>query len=393
MINPYFAPTKLELEMVLQYKAIAKEDYALIRLTNTMLKKSIIDASEAIRYIVENKHVIDYEELVQGQKRIGKALLFLTNDIIETPVSYYRPKTKLGDPRFWVYGLSKHVKESQLIYFTVLNRTLIVIPVSDNENQFSIFSKYIIDNSGEQEILRLLNEKLKIIKEVKWIPSVSPFKDNPKDVGDSLEAFLGIKVNNLTTPDFMGKIEIKSKRFQANSLNSLFGKVPDWEISNYKSVLGIVERFGYIKTEKGSMKRLYNNIYSKPNTQGLYMDPMDEKSQLWQKFNQNNVQENVCAWWYSTIRKSLETKHPTTLWVDAEVDKIDNHFHFKYVGFELSSRPIFSEFLRLIRENIIIYDWKSRINLNGTSVRNHGPGFRIIPKHKELLFGSLLQIT
>jgi len=392
-MNSYFIPTELELEMVLKYKAIAKEDYALIRITSTMLKKSIIDASEAIRYIVENKRVIDYEELIQGQKIIGKAILFLANDIIETPVSYYRPKTKLGDPRFWVYGLTKHVKEGQLLYFTVLKRSLIVIPVTDSENQLSIYSKYITDNSGEQEILRLLKEKLEIIQKVKWIQSVSPYKDNPKDVGDSLEAFLGIRVNNLTTPDFMGQIEIKSKRFQANSLNSLFGKVPDWEISNYKSVLEIVKHFGYIKAEKGLMKRLYNNIYSKPNTQGLYMDPIDEKSQLWQKFDRNNVQEDVCAWWYSTIRESLETKHPTTLWVDAEVSKIDEKFHFKYMSFELSNRPIFSEFLRLIRKDIIIYDWKSRINPNGTSVRNHGPGFRITPKHKDLLFSSLLKIT
>ncbi len=270
---------------------------------------------------------------------------------------------------------------------------MIVLPIIYSDNQLSNFKSFVLNHSGEKEILKLLKEKLKIIQQAEWIPSVSLFEDNPKDVGDSLEAFLGIKVNNLPTPDFMGQIEIKSKRLQAKTLDSLFGKVPDWEISNYKSVLEIVKQFGYIKPDKGPMKRLYNDITSYPNNQGLYMDPSDKKSQLWQKFNRDGLQENVCAWWYSTVRNTLEVKHPSTLWVNAEVARLDGKYHFKYISFELTNRPIFSEFLRLIRENIIIYDWKSRINLNGTSVRNHGPGFRIIPKHKELLFGSLLQIT
>ena len=138
------------------------------------------------------------------------------------------------------------------------------------------------------------------------------------------------------------------------------------------------------------MKKLYNDIYSTPNSQGLYLFPDDEDEKLLQNFMQNNLEEEVCAWRYSTIRKSLLEKHPATLWVKAKVDKIDNKFHFKYIEFELSNRPNFSEFIRLIRFDKIIYDWKAKIKLNGTSVRNHGPGFRIKPKDKNLLFNSLI---
>ncbi len=101
-MNTYFLPTVDEREMVLKFNALVKEDYALIRLTSTMLKKSIIDASEAVRYIIEKKHVIDYEELIQGQKKIGQGIIFLENTTIETKVSYYKPKQEIQDFGFMI---------------------------------------------------------------------------------------------------------------------------------------------------------------------------------------------------------------------------------------------------------------------------------------------------
>ena len=390
-MNTYFLPNEAESDYLSKIADSFDEEYTYIRLTQTMLDKSIIDASEGIRYLLKKGGIADYTALNQGDKVFGKALIFYGAEIIEKKVSFYRPKTKSGDPRFWVYGLSKYAALGNLVYFTILNNTLIVIPFSKMEGQINSFTKFAKKYSGETTILELLKQKLSGIKEKGWIESVSPYVDNPKDVGDSLEAALGIKVNNLNTPDFMGKIELKAKRSQAKTLDTLFGKVPDWEISNYKSVLSIVQRFGYI-SDNYPMKRLYNDIKSTPNTQGLYIMPDDKTGKLFQKFSKDNIEEDVCAWWYSTIRDSLNLKHPTTLWVKADRKIIDGKFYFNFKEFELSTRPNFSEFIRLIFLDKIIYDWKAKIKLNGTSIRNHGPGFRIKSKDKKQLFNSLIEL-
>ncbi|MFK7978933.1 MAG: MvaI/BcnI family restriction endonuclease, partial [Saprospiraceae bacterium] len=308
-MNQYFLPNEKESEYLSKLADAFDEEYTYIRLTKTMIEKSIIDASDGIRYLLQKGEIADYANLNQGDKIIGKAVIFYQGEIIEKKVSYYRPKTKSGDPRFWVYALTKYATTGDLVYFTILNKNLIVLPLSAVEGQLENFTQFAKKYSGETEILTLLQKKLGELKTSGWIQSVSPLVDNPKDVGDTLEAALGIQVNNLKTPDFMGKIEVKAKRSKAKTLDTLFGKVPDWEISNYKSVLSIVERFGYI-SEGYPMKRLYNDIKSSPNTQGLYSFPDDKTGKLFQKYQKNNQEEEVCAWWYSTIRKALNTKHP-----------------------------------------------------------------------------------
>jgi hypothetical protein len=195
----------------------------------------------------------------------------------------------------------------------------------------------------------------------------------------------------LKTPDFLGKIEIKSKREAAGTLDSLFSRVPEWDISKYQSVYDIVNDFGYIN--KGDdVKRLYNDIKSTPNSQGLYLLPDDNQLVLFQNYKKDDIEKDVCAWRYQTIKEQLNAKHPSTLWVGAQQKIIANEIHFKYVTFELTSKPLFAEFTTLIRRDKIIYDWKARLQRTGKAVRNHGPGFRIKPSEKHLLFKELIDL-
>lgn len=390
-MNDYFKPTEDELEYIAKLSAAYNEEYVLIRLTETMCTKSIIDAGESLRFLLSKSGIISFEEIEQGQKILKQSLIFSGQEVVEKKVSYYRPETKNGDPRFWVYGLSKFAQEGQLVYLTAIGDVLVCIPLEIDGKQLESYTQFARSQSGEDEILTILRTKLHEVKMSGWIESVSPLFDAPKDVGETLESAMGVKVNNLQTPDFMGKIELKAKRSKARTMDSLFSKVPDWDISNYKSVLDIVARFGYLNND-WPMKRLYNDIRSSPNAQGLYNWPDDKESVLYQKFSMDDNEEDVCAWRYSTVRKALVEKHPTTLWVEAKTNVIDGKHHFKYDAFELSSRPNFSEFIRLIRQDKVIYDWKAKIKPNGTSIRNHGPGFRISPKNRVLLFNSLIQL-
>jgi len=391
-MNQDFKPTQNEGRLIDRINEFNNNEFALIRMTETMLDKSTIDASDLIRIILRKYNVVDYREVTPGGEKIYKKALIVLDDIHEKTVSYYRPKTKKGDPRFWVYKLQTLVDVNTLIYFTIFEDNLIVIPLVKNEkleeNLKKIFPK-VIDQSAT---LLLLKAQLFKIKEIGWIKSVSGMYNAPKDVGETLENFIGIPINNLKTPDFLGKIELKSKREEAGTMDSLFSKVPDWDISKYKSVYDIVDKFGYIN-DGDVKKRLYNDIKSSPNAQGLYLSPDDEKAILFQKYSKDENEDDVCAWKYETVKNNLETKHPTTLWVGAQEKIIENEYYFKYVSFELSSRPLFTQFITLIRRDKIIYDWKSKIKPMGKAVRNHGPGFRIKPNDKKLLFKSLIDFS
>jgi hypothetical protein len=388
-MNPLFKPTNEESRVIEIINNYNLNEFALIRMTPTMIDKSIIDASYGLRKILFDNKLIDFKDLTPGGAKKYKDSIILTDSIIETKTSFYRPKSKNGDPRFWPYNLTKYVKADELIYLTIHENRLIAIPVRDvpsiNQN-----IKNVLGDPEESEVVVKLKKQLSVLRSIGNIESISPNKRAPKDVGMTLEHFLGIKVNSLKTPDYLGKIEIKSKRDDSKK-DSLFSKVPDKEISNYKKVKDIIQKFGYYDKVNERIA-LYNDITTKPNNQGLYLFPANDDLILYQKFRKDGSEDEVCAWYYETLKKSLEIKHPTTLWVDAqETLNTEGKIQFKYKNFELTTKPVFSEFISLIERDLINFDWKGHIK-NGKK-RDHGPGFRIDKVNRKYLFKSLINIT
>jgi len=389
-MNPLFQPTPEEAHLVEEINKYNNYEFALIRMTETMLDKSIIDASAQIRDILLTSDIVDYDKVDQGGEKLYSHALVLRKDIHETKASYYRPQTKKGDPRFWIYGFKDLAPVDTLIYFTTIGQDLVAIPLTKEEDFQNLLPQIFSDPEAEKA-LEQLKEKLVLVKSAGWITSVSPFSTAPKDAGETLEKFLGVPVNNLKTPDFLGKIELKSKRDKAGTMDTLFGRVPDWDISNYKSVYDIVDKFGYVNVGD-NVKRLYNDIKSTPNSQGLYLLPDDQKAVLYQNFSKGGLTDDVCAWYYDTIKQQLYSKHPSTLWVGADHRVEAGEYQYKFTTFELTSRPLFAEFITLIKIDKIIYDWKARTLETGKGVRNHGPGFRVKPSHKRQLFKELIEL-
>ena len=207
-----------------------------------MIDKSIIDASEGLRKILFANKLIDFNGLIPGGAKEYKKSIIVSNSPIETKASFYRPKTKKnGDPRFWLYDLKKYAKIGDLIYLTISDKTLIAIPIKSIEGiQDSI--KDIFDDIEKNETVIKLKKELSILKSVGFIESVVTDSRAPKDVGLTLERFLKIKVNSLKTPDYLGKIELKSKR-EGLTKDSLFSKIPDKDISKYKTVKSVITKF------------------------------------------------------------------------------------------------------------------------------------------------------
>ena len=125
-----FIPNNLEQNLINIIQKYCREEFALIRMTFTMLDKSTIDASGSIKTILEQKNIVNYSQLIRGEKYRTLALVLSQKGIKEETVSFYHPKAKpnniSGDPRFWVYGFKKLVQEEVLVYYTIYENRLIV---------------------------------------------------------------------------------------------------------------------------------------------------------------------------------------------------------------------------------------------------------------------------
>ena len=73
--------------------------------TKTALDKSIIDAHDSLRAFLKRNNIHDYEKQTQGVKEYIRANFITDEGCVEVKVSLYRPETKNGDPRIWIYGL------------------------------------------------------------------------------------------------------------------------------------------------------------------------------------------------------------------------------------------------------------------------------------------------
>ena len=85
--------------------------------TQTGMEKSICDAHSSLRDYFRKNNIHDYEK--QGQGTENKVVLdvnLITNtSITKTKMSLYRPPTKLGDPRIWIYGLNEYANPFNLL--------------------------------------------------------------------------------------------------------------------------------------------------------------------------------------------------------------------------------------------------------------------------------------
>lgn len=386
--NPEFLPDELERILINLIQNFHRGEFALIRMSSTMLKKSIIDASGHLRSILLNEGVVDFGQVASGEKIMARACVLTADGIKENEVSYYRPETKNGDPRFWIYSFKKFISSGVLVYFTAVDGALIAIPLTEEIVKEFTLKRAFKATALNSEILKDLASKVSTVKSRGWIKSISPNKLNPKDVGLTLERELGISANVDKEADFMGIIEIKSRLRKASNKGTLFAQSPQWDISRCKSAGEIMLTYGYTSTKHPGHVDLYVTVNNKPNNQGLYLEPRDGESLLYQLHSDGTERRDVCCWEYNLLRHRLYKKHPATIWVDAIKDLINGEFHFQYVSAELTQTPIFTQFTYLISQGIVTYDWRGHVKPDRTGYRDHGHCFRINPRDKHLLFGQ-----
>lgn len=400
-MNPYFLPNEHEEKIIQSIQKYCRNEFSLIRLTNTMMNKSIIDASEMFRIILKDNNILDYDTL--SNKEFHQVHLILDDEISPIKTSFYTANTR-KDPRFWMYNLKEFVAPNTLIYFTTNNSDIIAIPLVNNNIQAQL-ARIFGDTSEDELITKELFKELSDLKQKGWIESVSPYTLNPKDVGDTLEAALGINPNSLITADYKGKIELKAKREDSKTKDTLFSMVPDWDISKISGSNEMILTYGYPsnKEKYKGYKDLYVTVSNTPNAQGLYMGVDYDNKLIYQKYTpiayKNKLisdgifpSDDVCVWTFDDVKEKLFNKHPKTIWILGKHKVINDKIHFKYNKIVMTQRPIFSQFLSLIEQGKLTYDWRGRVKEDGTGYKDKGHCFRIDPKYRHLLFGETKEL-
>lgn len=396
-----FIPYDDELEVINNLHKYNSNDYTVIRLTQTMLNKSIIDANGFLRTLLLDNDLLDFRNLTD--KVYLTANLVLDNQKHRVKISFYKAN-KRGDERFWIYGLGKFIKSSQinvndLIYITVNNqKELTLFNVTHSIPQNSTIIELFGQDKVEDSLNRLIPQIKAIARQGFHNNSKGAGKIAPKDAGDTLESLLGIQTNNSQEADFEGIIELKSK--SSKTLDTLFTLRPnfegtpvaEFEPNDRSRVSAFARLYGYDSDKHLGYKSLYITIGSEENpqnNQGFYLE-VNDRDNIVELRKQENKKSILTAFWtFEALEEELHKKHPATLWVKVE-SKIEGEVaQFKYVEAELTRSPQFMTFLSLIKSGAITYDWRGYTTPSGNYAgKNHGNAWRIKNKQRNLLFGS-----
>lgn len=362
-----------------KYLAQKGIDYGLLSVTQTGLDKSIMDAIGSLRTYFKDHKYHNYDEQLQGTifKALNPCVLVIAdNDYQDQKVSLYRPETKKGDPRIWIYGLKNHTKAGDEIVLIIDKGTLYVFNISELDLSQNQILNHII-NDYEAVAQELLSQLQLLSKN----GPLKAIKTGHTAIGMTIEQALGIPANSSPFPDYKG-IELKSARLnKAPNRTTLFAQVPDWSISMLKSSQQIVDKYGYERD--GDLKLYCTLTTTKYNSQGLGFD-IDFNNDLLNEIHEKDG--HVVSWLGQTLRNKLLEKHRETFWINANshVDNGDEYFTLKSIVH--TKNPLASQFLILMEQGIITMDHLIKRKNRTGGAREKGPLFKIKPQHLDLLF-------
>lgn len=400
--------------------------------TITGMEKGILDAHGSLRDFFKAKGIHDFDSQGQGgeNKKVIDIFLIEEDSIQETKMSLYRPETKSGDPRLWIYGLPKYASPFNLLAFLVLGEKLYLINASNPKllgNSSTLFgapTSSVIATTTPQEIVTpstptrrqpapeqviLKAEPLKellqsesnnldsveaaLINKLELISAkgfIDTLRSGDTGVGMTLETLLGIEANSNRAPDYFG-IEIKAKRVtgrqnRATTRATLFSQVPDWDVSACRNGMAILNKHGYIDSETKRLQ-LYCTNSSTPNPQGLFLRVDENNGILESLKNDNGAIEKVASWKMENLRTQLEAKHKKTFWVKAKARTSETGTEqFHYFEVDKTESPLSSNLATLIEIGAVTIDYTLSQKATGNSARDHGYLFKIHPANFDLLF-------
>lgn len=371
----------------------------LLFVTATGLDKSILDATEPLRFLLKDAGIHNYNLQAQGPAaKVLKEVVVLGDLVIKnTTVSLYRPVTKKGDPRLWVSDFKHFVSPEDVCAVFVQSGTVHLLNLTRSEVASALAQGL---DTPASRFLRKLGGSTNaaasdLLCRLKTIAAAGPLKAVCKGdtaVGRSIEAALGIPINSSRIPDFRG-IEIKSGRstiLSKETRATLFACVPDWELSAIKSSAAILDRFGY---QRGDAFKLYCSITTqRANSQGLQLR-VDEAMSWLREIWVGKIVEDVCVWRLDNLHQRLAEKHRETFWVKAKAVQRGSEEWFQLESVVHTARPSMSQFDRLLGDGTVTLDHLIKRKPSGGAAEK-GPLFKVDrPRLGELFLGALRQYS
>jgi hypothetical protein len=368
---------------------------AMLELTQTGHTKGIMDATDSVRRFFKESGIHDYLSQPKGEdsKHLVDAFLLRPDGTVKnTKVSMYRPQTKDGDPRVWVYGLAKVSNPADIICLSIINGELWVVDVSNVDlNRYARSPGQLDDALAPAFVAKtnVVDQLTQALLEVFGRGFIAAPGPGDTMVGRVLESALGIDANSRKAPDYHG-IELKAYRLRsggrgghAMKRRNLFAKTPDWSISYLKSSRQILDAFGY---DREGVRKLYCEVRAnRDNTQGLRL-VVDHSLGLIRERSNKPAVPDVVTWQLLRLEHELSVKHAETFWIGAESKKEAGIEYFRYSHVEHTQKPLTEQFAALVDTGAISID--HLIKEKGQSAQEKGPLFKIDNASAELLFPS-----
>ena len=364
-------------------------DFTQVQVTKTGLKKSIMDATTPMRAFFLEKHIHDFSLQMQGT--LNKVLIdtWILNECQEyhTQTSFYRPETKKGDPRIWIYKLTNHTQADDIHVIFCIEKTLFTINITKIDIEKCYNS--ILDNPIKEHINTLYSLSSIVSDELlgkfrsfsnTWIKSEV---NADTGIGRTIESMLGITMNSSKAPDYKG-IEIKSNRDKRSSKkNILFTQTPDWNISTYKSGRDIVNKYGYLRDMKKTLQCTVTCDKPNPQSLGLNVNLFVDLLEL-QSLEESTKHklEDVAAWNLINLHNRILTKHHETFWIGVDNQMRNDGEYFRYTQIEHTKNPAVNQFDLLLERSLITVD----LLLCRPSGRGDTYSFKIKAKGMPILF-------
>ena len=222
-MRPFTALEKRNME----YLVNKNIKFTQVQITSTGLRKSIMDATAPMRAYFKENGVHDYELQPQGPeyKAVVPTHILTGFKDIPTQASFYRPVTKDGDPRLWIYGL-KETAEADDIHVIIAAKPAELYVINLTKTDIEKFGETSVANPIKDLVFSLSfeadavsQELLTVLREYShcWIDT-----DLTADtaIGRQVESLLGIDMNDSPLPDYKG-IELKSFRSRRPSIRKI----------------------------------------------------------------------------------------------------------------------------------------------------------------------------
>ena len=121
---------------------------AQFKVTKTILDKSIQDCNAAMRDLLKESGVVDYDSMSAGDRVELKGFF---SDGTETKISAYRAN-KRGDRRIWFSGLKNYASAGDVLALVVDNGKLVIKNITRGAVVF-VFTSGILEGSSSCNIL------------------------------------------------------------------------------------------------------------------------------------------------------------------------------------------------------------------------------------------------